>query len=657
MEDQNGQLNKNGNGGGSIGGDGVGSFSAGAVNNDNGVGLGSGVSGGGKSAFGKNGGKSVYNETESVSAEEKVNSGPEKVVSLKGEMTQKELEEQKKLEEMKARAVKLEGKQTKTEKEKAEELERLKARAVKLPADTVDGQTEKHQSEKGKIIEEENVYREKQETAKRQVGGENSVVKKDIEVKSKDKKNIENEGNFDKERFEKQPRKQRMVISPDGKISWEGLSRQKNVVNLKEESGAEAMKSESENISGGKVVNLKEWEGGLRQVEGRVDIEEDGKRGVLKKEITAQKKGPVIEKVAQKASQQKTDVLDLKEREEEWENKRVDLSALSEADRIRLQATPSMASVHWKMDDDLNGEVAEWFKKYDYLPVNIQLGLGDDSVKRAIIDLAGKFGLNNEEGLGEISRIVREVYTDLIGESEIRRRAVEVLKISADKVENFLKGIALVVALVKEVGTKKSEEYFEKLTLEEILEKYPEIAEKNVTSGQITEKGTNKYLQPTVKNWLDDYVSRAGADKHNNLERGKYLTDSPNVRILDKADKKKIEMLTKSYDEGFKLVVDPKTEEILWQLHTDESSLGINTDKEKRVINNFKIDEAQTVDVDNFMGNKTIRKRDVDKSSSLSKVQKDSIIKGDNRNNDNVGGDDKGGVLDLSSEIENRNTN
>jgi hypothetical protein len=629
MEDQNGQLNKNGNSGGSIGGDGVGSFSAGAVNNDNGVGgvgSGSNVGDGGRSVFGKSGGKSVYNETESVSAEEKVNSGPEKVVSLKGEMTQKELEEQKKLEEMKARAVKLEGKQTKTEKEKAEELERLKARAVKLPADTVDGQTEKHQSEKGKIIEEENAYREKQETAKRQVGGENSVIKKDIEAKSKDKKNIENEGNFDKERFEKQPRKQRMVISPDGKISWEDLSRQKNVVNLKKESDGEAGKGESESISGGNVVNLKEQKEGLQR--GGVAV-----------------------------ATKKNDHIALKKETEEWREKRVDLSALSKEDRIRLQATPSMASVHWKMDDDLNGEVAEWFKKYDYLPVNIQLGLGDESVKRAIIDLAGKFGLNNEEGLGEISRIVREVYTDLIGESEIRRRAVEVLKISADKVENFLKGIALVVALVKEVGTKKSEEYFEKLTLEEILEKYPEIAEKNVTSGQITEKGTNKYLQPTVKNWLDDYVSRAGADKHNNLERGKYLTDSPNVRILDKADKKKIEMLTKSYDEGFKLVVDPKTEEILWQLHTDESSLGINTDKEKRVINNFKIDEAQTVDVDNFMGNKTIRKRDVDKSSSLSKVQKDSIIKGDNRNNDNVGGDDKGGVLDLSSEIENRNTN
>ncbi len=320
---------------------------------------------------------------------------------------------------------------------------------------------------------------------------------------------------------------------------------------------------------------------------------------------------------------------------EKWEEQKVDLSKLSPEQRIDLQATPSLASVHQEMDDDLNGEVASWFDKYNELPINIKLGLGDtQTVQRAVKELADKFGVMTEEGLGEISRIVRDVYVDLIGESEIKKRAVDNLKITDDKLNDFLEEIAKIVALVREIGNKKTDEYFEKLSVAEILEKYPKIAEQDVTTGDIFDKKQQKYIAPTLKNWVDDYINNAGSDKHTSLERGKYLEESHNTKYLDEDDRRAVDMLTKSYDTGSKLLVDPQENVIYWRLHTDESGLGINSDKSKRVINHFKIEEAQEVDVDQGV------------KDNLEKEDKSSIIESEK---DTAGSRED--VLDLSTEL------
>jgi hypothetical protein len=503
-----------------------------------------------------------------------------------------------------------------------------------LSADDVETQEQKIQDEDlGK--KEEAVIQQKRDKA---IGRQFAKNTREKKIGPKTEVGVKKVNNT-----ETQKEKQRMIISPEGRISWEDLADQKNIVNLKQEDKIEGVNQEEREMPSGKVVNLKEEDRGVNNDDKKVLRKKDDPKISFKKDREINKKTNFRQNKQGINNQDKND-LSPEEEQILWEKEKVALGGLSKEDRIRLQATPSLASVHWKMDDDLNGEVAKWFKKYNYLPVNIKLGLGDKQVKAAIIKLAQTFGLVSEEEFGEISRIVRDVYVDLIGENEIRRRVVDILKISSDKVGDFLKGIALIVALVKEAGTEKSSEYFEKLSVDEILEKYPKIVEKDITGGQIAEKNSDKYVEPTLKNWLNDYISRAGADKHNNLERGKYLADSFNVKRLDKEDRKKIEMLARSYDEGVRLVVDPKGEDILWQLHTDESALGINTDKEKRVINNFKIDEAQTVDVDNFMNKQEVVNKNNALEADLRNTEKDSIMGNEDRKV-------KEGVLDLSSEI------
>ncbi len=568
----------------------------------------------------------------------------QKVVSLKGVHTESEIEKQQELDEVKKKAVTL-GK-TEAEIKKEKELEEMKKKAVSLKDGqqlSVGGSQLTVNSGSDRLISGLGTEDEKGKSTPNlsQVSGGEALKTPQNSHSS----------NFDPLYTGGEKRKStpnpsfkkggklgeaRTVITPEGRLvelkDGEKFSDKQGIVNLKD-----AVQKKETGLDN---------QGGRNSVKNVVDL------GSVKSTLNPsfEKRGEAL-KTPKNSHSSNFDPLYAGGEKgkstpnpsfeeggelEEWEDQKVDLSKLSSEQRINLQATPSLASVHQKMDDDLNGEVASWFDKYNELPINIKLGLGDtQTVQRVVKELADKFGVMTEEGLGEISRIVRDVYVDLIGESEIKKRAVNNLKITDDKLNDFLEEIAKIVALVREIGNKKTDEYFEKLSVAEILEKYPKIAEQDVTTGDIFDKKQQKYIAPTLKNWVDDYINNAGSDKHTSLERGKYLEESYNTKHLDEDDRRAVDMLTKSYDTGSKLLVDPQENVIYWRLHTDESGLGINSDKSKRVINHFKIEEAQKVDVDQGV------------KDNLEKEDKSSIIENEK---DVVGGEED--VLDLSTELE-----
>ena len=520
----------------------------------------------------------------------------QKVVSLKGVHTESELERQQRLDKMKKKAVAL-GK-TEAEIKREKEIEDMKKKAVSLKSGLQFPTSPSHFAE---------AIRDKRPRGTR--GYEGQAPEGNQRRSTPNSSFIPLRQGYEGQASGGELGEARTVITPEGRLVEMGVG---------------------EKFSDGqKVINLKEAveESGVDELSEKKDVKNVVDLGsVNKKKSTPSpsfKKGGGLE---------------------EWEEQKVDLSTLSSEERLDLQATPALASVHRKMDDDLNGEVADWFNKYNKLPVNIKLGLGDRQVvQQAIKDLASKFGVMTEEGLGEISRIVRDVYVDLIGESEIKNRAIDNLKIANDKIGDFLREVAKIVSLVREVGNKKTDEYFRKLSVEEILENYPKLAEQEVTVGDIFDKKQQKYIAPTLKNWIDDYINNAGSEKHTSLERAKYLEESYNTKHLDEDDRQAVDMLAKSYDTGSKLLVDSQDDVIYWRLHTDESELGINSDKSKRVINNFKIEEAQKVDVDREEQNR-------EAENNLEKSGKSSIMEKEQK----VAGNKKEDVLDLSTELENK---
>jgi hypothetical protein len=588
------------------------------------------------------------------------------VVSLKGGQTQKEIDEQKRIEELKSRAVKLERKLTPREKE----LEKLHKQAVKpvSPVGKFQG-TSYNQDTKNKVHNTNNVqntrhnnqknrdtvnsginYKKQEELVENLINPTESLgkpqntenpiqetsqqktsinykrqdanykaqtnyKKQDIKSKIRPEKKQEEKSVSTEILKEKQVKKvveqkpaKRMVISPAGQISYvDNQELEGSVIKKEEQVNVEKdaiKKSSAKAVSSSNIVNLKSEEESLtkQQAESRV-VKSEGVVKTLEAPGTARASKTLKTPGVSEAS------------EIPWEERRVDLKELSTEKRIDMQATPSLASVRLKMDEDLNGELAEWFDKYNKLPINIKLGLGSEEVRQKIKEFAKQFGSMNEEFLGEVSRIVREVYTDLIKTEDIRRRLMQILKIQQEKVDQSIENIAEVVTLIKDIGNKKSEEYFERLSLKEALQKYKNIAEEEVTVGNINDKKTGEYVRPTVQNWLDDYINRAGSNIHTSLERGKYLDDSLNTKNLEIDEKMKVDKLIKSYDIGSKLIIDRDEKNILWNLHDDESKLGINSNRKKRVINKFKIEEAQKADVDE------------DVRSNFEKEQKEGIIK------------------------------
>ena len=616
------------------------------------------------------------------------------VVSLKGGQTKREIDEQRKIEELKSKAVKLERKLTPREKE----LERMHKEAIKprtfvshqsrkvktpTPWNTPGGydrvvkneQTDPNQAGAGqkqnltgpmadpkkqeelvenlinpieipKVVNQAVTEKEvatpvaPKPVVPRPVTPKPSAKKELIKEEKKNEKNIPSKISTEKKikKVAEQKPVKRMVISPAGQISYVDNKKIEDDITTGEDKKTIIDKGTTKNNSpkasaSSNIINLKSEE------KNSAGKQMDASSTVVKsKKALEMSKTPKVE-------------------ETPWEEKKVDLKTLSSEKRIDMQATPSMASVNFNMDDDFNKEVAKWFDEYNELPVNIKLGLGSSEVRQKIKDLAVKNNLMEEGPLGEISRIIRDVYVKLIKAEDIRKRLSTVLKLKDTTSDVMIKEIGNIVGLVKEVGNKKSNEYFDKLSLKDALEKYPNIATEEITAGRITDKQSDKYVDATVQNWVSDYINQMGSGKHTNLERGKYLNDSNNTRNLDKNDKKIIEKLTKSYDEDSKLIIDREEEVILWNLHDDESKLGINSDKSKRVINKFKIEEAQSADIDkdkaavSLSSKKSSSKVDTDKSEiNLENSLDNSIIKDRQGIKKN---DKERGILNLSSEIEN----
>ena len=69
-----------------------------------------------------------------------------------------------------------------------------------------------------------------------------------------------------------------------------------------------------------------------------------------------------------------------------------------------------------------------------------------------------------------------------------------------------------------------------------------------IGSQSLTTEGKSTPQPPTLKNWLLDYDSETGIEKHSELEREQYLAQNPNVRKLSSIEKDLLRKVLKFYD-------------------------------------------------------------------------------------------------------------
>ncbi len=389
----------------------------------------------------------------------------------------------------------------------------------------------------------------------------------------------------------------RLEITPEGKIIKEPLKPRKsndqsgfvdsevsdkNVLslkNFKDKVEGKASGEPEKKMSGQNVVNLK------NQKSETVSVGSKGKTGHSLSDNFENNEGLI------------------------WEKQRVDLSNLTPERRLEIQAKPYSASVHWKMDDDLNGDIKNLFEQYDKLPLEIRLGLESERVKQEIEKIARDFKLFREEYLGEISRMVRDYF--LVGwrREELFKRIRKVFGLDANGAENLVGHILRIIKLVEEEGKKMARQFYEVLTLEEAEIKYSDLGRQEISKEDIFDERTGTFVEPTIDNWITNYINYAGSGRHSALERSRYLSNSANVAKLSPEEKECLKKILRSFDEKTKLVFTKDDGILMCGLDdvngvlVEEGAEGLSEKKTgKRVLNNFRIDEAQTVDVDNEIG-------------------------------------------------------
>jgi hypothetical protein len=228
--------------------------------------------------------------------------------------------------------------------------------------------------------------------------------------------------------------------------------------------------------------------------------------------------------------------------------------------RLRY-TTPQDVSVTENPGSESHEQIILRQDKFLTMSKNVRYKLSSSETSQKIQAIGQKYGFELLR-LANITRLIREYY---FGEvrfedfpTEIEKR-VRVSLLTAQEITRYIKQ--------EIIDWDPWAEYIAKLpkmTVREIIEKHPKIADTEITSGYVELGGSEDLSDPTIKNWIQDYVSHLGYAKHSQMQRTEYLFRSENGRGLSSQDREKLGIILKSFDENVPLPVDEENGEIVF---------------------------------------------------------------------------------------------
>lgn len=291
------------------------------------------------------------------------------------------------------------------------------------------------------------------------------------------------------------------------------------------------------------------------------------------------------------------------------------------------QFSPRDASINWDLKLDSLEEKKQFFEEFYKLPLFLCFGLGLEEIKEQVFLLVQKNAFQTDEKkVGEVSRLIREIFTRNIKEREILLRIKEKIGLVGQERQFLYQEIKRIALLVEVLGQKEFDLEFEKMPIIPALNTYLEIRSQRITQEKIIFGQEKKLIIPSVENWIRDYIEETGSKKHNTLERSRYLFESENAKKLNSTERENLAILLKSYDENYSLVIN-KLER---KLNLEESrkldenwldSINFFLGQEKKII--FKNDFSLNKYVDlkeNNLSNQTNQFNQVKKNFLEKKV-------------------------------------
>lgn len=231
--------------------------------------------------------------------------------------------------------------------------------------------------------------------------------------------------------------------------------------------------------------------------------------------------------------------------------------------QIWILTTPLVVPMTDNPDDETSDQLMSRQEKFLKLSQGIKKKLSRVETSQKIQVIGQKYGFELLR-LANIARLIREYY---FGEVQFENFPAEIEKkmgvslLTAQEITRYLKQ--------EIIDWDPWSEYLAKLPkmpIREIVAKHPKVADTEITAEYIELKGSDDLADPSIKNWLKDYVSHLGYNPHSQMDRTQYIFHSENGNNLSSQDREKLGIILKSFDENIPLPVDEENQEIVFDI-------------------------------------------------------------------------------------------
>jgi hypothetical protein len=99
--------------------------------------------------------------------------------------------------------------------------------------------------------------------------------------------------------------------------------------------------------------------------------------------------------------------------------------------------------------------------------------------------------------------------------------------------------------------------------IEELIKEFPEVGDQQIGNQKaIIIKDMPIPMKPLVKYWMQDYREKMGYYEHSNMDRVKYVYHDKNTRTMNEEERRQLNLVLKSLDEGVALAYSTRMKKI-----------------------------------------------------------------------------------------------
>ena len=115
----------------------------------------------------------------------------------------------------------------------------------------------------------------------------------------------------------------------------------------------------------------------------------------------------------------------------------------------------------------------------------------------------------------------------------------------------------------EEEERKRMEDTIIEEPIKNLIKKFPEIGEQQIGSQKaIIIKEMPVPMKPLIKYWMKDYLEKMGHFEHSNIDRVKYVYHDKNTRTMNDEERRQLNLILKSLDEGVVLAYSTRMKKI-----------------------------------------------------------------------------------------------